>query len=46
MKPVIAISARKPLEGERQAREAGATAFFPKPLDLDGLVESVRAQLE
>ena len=46
MKPVIVISASEPLEGERQAREAGATAFFPKPLDLDGLVEAVRTQIE
>ena len=45
MKPVIVISAREPIEGERQAREVGATAFFPKPLDLDALVEEVRAQL-
>jgi two-component system KDP operon response regulator KdpE len=46
MKPVIVISAREPVEGERQAREAGATAFFPKPLDLDGLVGAIRAQLD
>jgi DNA-binding response OmpR family regulator len=46
MKPVIVISARELLEGERQAREAGAVAFFPKPLDFDGLVEAIRAQLE
>ena len=45
MKPVIVISAREPIEGERQARELGATAFFPKPLDLDALVEAVGAQL-
>jgi len=45
MKPVMVISAREPIEGERQAREVGATAFFPKPLDLDALVEEVRAQL-
>jgi DNA-binding response OmpR family regulator len=45
MKPVIVISAREPLEVERQAREAGAVAFFPKPLDHDGLVEAIRAQL-
>jgi two-component system KDP operon response regulator KdpE len=45
MKPVIVISAREPIEGERQAREAGAVAFFPKPLDFDGLVEAVGAQL-
>jgi DNA-binding response OmpR family regulator len=46
IKPVIVISAREPVEGERQAREAGATAFFPKPLDLDALAESIRTQLE
>jgi len=45
MKPVIVISAGEPIEGERQAREVGATAFFPKPLDLDALVEAVGAQL-
>jgi DNA-binding response OmpR family regulator len=45
MKPVMVISAREPIEGERQAREVGATAFFPKPLDLDALVEEVRVQL-
>jgi DNA-binding response OmpR family regulator len=45
MKPVIVISAREPIVGERQAREVGATAFFPKPLDLDALVEEVRVQL-
>jgi two-component system KDP operon response regulator KdpE len=45
MKPVVVISAREPIEGERQAREVGATAFFPKPLDLDALVEEIRAQL-
>jgi DNA-binding response OmpR family regulator len=45
MKPVLVISAREPIEGERQAREVGATAFFPKPLDLDALVEEVRVQL-
>jgi two-component system KDP operon response regulator KdpE len=46
MKPVIVISAREPVESERQALEAGAVAFFSKPIDLDGLVEAVRAQLE
>jgi DNA-binding response OmpR family regulator len=45
MKPVMVIRAREPIEGERQAREVGATAFFPKPLDLDALVEEVRVQL-
>jgi DNA-binding response OmpR family regulator len=42
MKPVIVISAGEPVESERQAREAGAVAFFSKPIDLDGFVETVR----
>jgi DNA-binding response OmpR family regulator len=42
MKPVIVISAAEPVESERQARAAGAVAFFPKPIDLDGFVETVR----
>jgi len=45
MKPVIVISANEPVEAERQALEAGAVAFFSKPIDLDGLVEAIRAQL-
>jgi two-component system KDP operon response regulator KdpE len=45
MKPVIVISASEPMEAERQAREAGAVAFFSKPIDLDGFVETVRSQL-
>ena len=42
MKPVIVISAREPVESEQQARAAGAVAFFSKPIDLDGFVETVR----
>jgi len=36
------ISAREPVESEQQARAAGAVAFFSKPIDLDGFVETVR----
>jgi DNA-binding response OmpR family regulator len=45
MKPVIVISASEPVEAERQARGAGAVAFFSKPIDLDGFAETVRGQL-
>lgn len=45
MKPVIVISAMEAVEAERQAREAGAIAFFSKPIDLDGFAETVRNQL-
>jgi two-component system KDP operon response regulator KdpE len=45
MKPVIVISAREPVEAERQAREAGAVAFFSKPIDFDAFVAEVKAQL-
>ena len=39
MRPVIVISASEPVEAERQARAAGAVAFFY------GFVETVRGQL-
>jgi DNA-binding NtrC family response regulator len=45
MRPVIVISASEPVEAERQARAASAVAFFSKPIDLDGFVETVRGQL-
>jgi DNA-binding response OmpR family regulator len=45
LKPVIVISAREPIESAQQAQDAGAVAFFPKPLDLDGLVATIRVQL-
>jgi DNA-binding response OmpR family regulator len=40
--PVIFISARKTPEDERAGREAGAIDYFPKPLDMDGLVSRIR----
>jgi DNA-binding response OmpR family regulator len=46
MKPVIVISAHDPVESERQAREAGAVAFFPKPLDMDAFAHAVRNEIQ
>lgn len=40
--PVIFISARKTPEDERAGIEAGAIDYFPKPLDMDGLVARIR----
>jgi DNA-binding response OmpR family regulator len=40
--PVIFISARKSADDERAGREAGALDYFPKPLDMDRLVERIR----
>ena len=40
--PVIFISARKTPEDERAGIEAGAIDYFPKPLDMDGLVSRIR----
>ena len=40
--PVIFISARKTPEDERAGIEAGAIDYFPKPLDMDGLVGRIR----
>jgi DNA-binding response OmpR family regulator len=39
---VIFISARKSDEDERAGRAAGATDYFPKPLDMERLVERIR----
>lgn len=46
MKPVIVMSAGSPLESERLAQEAGAVAFFSKPIDLDAFAATVRRELE
>ncbi len=40
--PVIFISARKSPEDERTGLEAGAVAYFTKPLDVDALIASIR----
>lgn len=39
--PVIVISASR--EGERIAREAGASGFIAKPFDIDQLIDRVQA---
>ncbi len=39
--PVIFISARKSVEDERVGLEAGAEAYFTKPLDMDRLVACI-----
>ncbi len=44
--PVIFISARKSVEDERAGRDAGAIDYFPKPLDMDRLVERIRQILD
>ena len=40
--PVIFISARKSAEDERTGLNAGAVAYFSKPIDMDGLVGRIR----
>jgi DNA-binding response OmpR family regulator len=43
--PVIVLTARDPQSSERQALQAGATAFFQKPADNAELLEVIRASL-
>jgi len=40
--PVIFISARKSDDDERVGRAAGAADYFPKPLDMERLMERIR----
>jgi DNA-binding response OmpR family regulator len=40
--PVIFISARKSPEDERTGLEAGAVAYFSKPIDMRGLTGRIR----
>jgi DNA-binding response OmpR family regulator len=40
--PVIFISARKGPEDERTGLEAGAVAYFSKPIDMQGLTGRIR----
>src|SRR5512132_1141865 len=44
--PVIFVSARKSVEDERAGIEAGAVDYFPKPLDIDRLIDRIRQILE
>ncbi|HYM75048.1 MAG TPA: response regulator [Candidatus Dormibacteraeota bacterium] len=43
--PVIVLTARDPQSSERRALQAGAAAFFQKPVDNTELLEVIRASL-
>jgi DNA-binding response OmpR family regulator len=44
--PIIVITARDPVETRTLAIEAGAQAFFQKPVDIDELLDAIRNILE
>jgi CheY-like chemotaxis protein len=41
--PVVAITADATAQAERKARQAGATDFITKPIDLPALLDRLRA---
>lgn len=43
--PVIVVSARDPRTNENRALDAGAKAFFQKPVDNDQLMSAIRSAL-
>jgi DNA-binding response OmpR family regulator len=43
--PVIVLSARDPAQNEKRALEAGAIAFFQKPLDNHEFLSAIRQAL-
>ena len=43
--PVIVLTARDPQTNEDRSLDAGATAFFQKPVDNNELLEMIRASL-
>lgn len=43
--PVIVLTARDPQGNEARALQAGATAFFQKPIDNDELMNAIRVSL-
>ena len=43
--PVIVVSARDPKTNEKRALDAGAEAFFQKPVDNDELMKAIRRAL-
>jgi DNA-binding response OmpR family regulator len=43
--PVIVVSARDPKTNEKRALDAGAEAFFQKPVDNDQLMKAIRRAL-
>jgi len=40
--PIVVITGGDPMEYEKRALDAGAVAFFQKPLDHDGLIDVIR----
>ena len=44
--PVIVLTARDPLGNESRSFDAGATAFFQKPVDNNELLEVIRVSLQ
>lgn len=44
--PVIVLTARDPLGNEGRSLDAGAAAFFQKPVDNNELLEVIRASLQ
>ena len=44
--PVIVLTARDPLGNESRRLDAGATAFFQKPVDNNELLEVIRVSLQ
>jgi DNA-binding response OmpR family regulator len=44
--PVIVLTARDPLGNEERSLDAGATAFFQKPVDNNELLEVIRVSLQ
>lgn len=43
--PIIVITARDPLDNQERALNAGASAFFQKPVDNKALLSSIRSLL-
>jgi CheY-like chemotaxis protein len=43
--PIIIITGGDPMQHEKKCMDAGAVAFFRKPLDHDGLVGAIRRTL-
>lgn len=43
--PIIVITGGDPVQYEKRSLEAGAVAFFRKPLDYDGLISVIRRTL-
>lgn len=44
--PVIVLTARDPQANEQQSLDAGAVAFFQKPVDNNELLQVIRASLQ